>query len=355
MKRWKQRPEGSNWGDFGDDDQLGRLNLLTPAKVRQGVAEVREGLTFCLSLPLDYPGGESFTSTRRSPPVLRPVLLGDAARGVTPKSAFFQQLSANIPGAAEVFCDDLVILHLQYSSQWDALSHCGHMFDADGDGTPEMVFYNGYRAGVDVLGSLDPADCGPTTAPGGRSTSEARKLGIENMAAKCVQGRGVMVDLFAHYGKERKYVGYDQLMSVLEQDHVEIEPGDIVCFHTGIAQMLLDMKKHPDRNTILNSCAELDGSDERLLQWITDTQIVALIADNKSVEAIPARAPGRNGHAPLHTHCIFKLGMHLGEFWHLTELANWLRRHKRSRFLLTGQPLRLPGAVGSPPAPVATV
>jgi hypothetical protein len=39
--RWKRRPNGSAWGDFGADDQLGRLNLLTPEKVRQGVAEVR--------------------------------------------------------------------------------------------------------------------------------------------------------------------------------------------------------------------------------------------------------------------------------------------------------------------------
>src|SRR5438876_4775038 len=39
--RWKRRPEGSTWGDFGPDDQLGRLNLLTPEKVKQGVAEVR--------------------------------------------------------------------------------------------------------------------------------------------------------------------------------------------------------------------------------------------------------------------------------------------------------------------------
>ena len=35
-QRWKHRPEGSNWGDFGPDDQLGRLNLLTPEKVRAG-------------------------------------------------------------------------------------------------------------------------------------------------------------------------------------------------------------------------------------------------------------------------------------------------------------------------------
>jgi kynurenine formamidase len=32
-----------------------------------------------------------------------------------------------------------------------------------------------------------------------------------------------------------------------------------------------------------------------------------------------------------------------------------LRKHKRSRFLLTAPPLRMPGAAGSPVTPVATV
>ncbi len=67
--RWKERPPGSNWGDFGPDDQLGRLNLLTPIKVLEGVAEVREGRSFCLSLPLDYPGG-NLLNPRRHPPRL---------------------------------------------------------------------------------------------------------------------------------------------------------------------------------------------------------------------------------------------------------------------------------------------
>jgi hypothetical protein len=45
----------------------------------------------------------------------------------------------------------------------------------------------------------------------------------------------------------------------------------------------------------------------------------------------------------------------LGELWQLTPLAQWLRAHGRYRFLLTAPPLRLPGAVGSPAMPVATV
>src|SRR5271168_4408158 len=67
--RWTRRPAGSTWGDWGPDDQLGRLNLLTAAKVKQGVAEVTEGKTFCLSLPLDYPGG-TVVNPRRHPPRL---------------------------------------------------------------------------------------------------------------------------------------------------------------------------------------------------------------------------------------------------------------------------------------------
>jgi hypothetical protein len=57
---------------------------------------------------------------------------------------------------------------------------------------------------------------------------------------------------------------------------------------------------------------------------------------------------------PIHEHCLFKLGVHLGELWYLTELAAFLRQRTRSRFLLTAPPLRLPGAVGSPATPVAT-
>ncbi|MGW1675885.1 hypothetical protein [Saccharopolyspora sp. NPDC002376] len=71
--RWVRRPERSNWRDFGPDDNLGRLNLITPEKVREGVAEVVEGRSFCLSLPLDLPGGTAL-NPNRFPPVLRPNL-----------------------------------------------------------------------------------------------------------------------------------------------------------------------------------------------------------------------------------------------------------------------------------------
>ena len=79
--------------------------------------------------------------------------------------------------------------------------------------------------------------------------------------------------------------------------------------------------------------------------------MVALISDNRAVEASPSRPCEGEDHCaslPLHAHCLFKLGVYLGEIWLLSDLADWLRAHGRSRFLLTAPPLRLPGAVGSP-------
>ena len=77
--RWSQRPPGSNWGEFGPDDQRGRMNWVTREKVLQGVAEVKEGLTFVLSLPLDYPGGNAL-NPRRNPPLLRPTVRDEIGR-----------------------------------------------------------------------------------------------------------------------------------------------------------------------------------------------------------------------------------------------------------------------------------
>ena len=347
-QRWKNRPEGSTWGDWGPDDQLGRLNLLTPEKVKQGIAEVREGRTFCLSMPLDYPG-KNVLNPRRFPPVLRPNLRNG-------KINFLYRVGNDDPDLVDVINDDAVIMHLQYSSQWDSLAHVGQMFDADGDGKPEPVFYNGYRAGIDIIGPSDLKDAGATGEVPAVSTSHADKLGIENMAEKCIQGRGVMIDLYAHFGRERKLVNYEDLKKIIDQDGVKIEPGDMVCIRTGVDLGLFEHKKNPDQEYFEHHFTALDGRDERLLQWITDTQVVALISDNAAVEASPSRqVPGKRANLPLHAHCLFKLGVNLGEYWYLSELAEWLRKNKRNRFLLTAPPLRLPGAVGSPPSPIATV
>ncbi|MDT8911371.1 cyclase family protein [Amycolatopsis sp. PS_44_ISF1] len=331
MQRWKNRPDGSNWGEFGEHDQIGRLNLITPERRRAAVAEVREGLAFPLSLPLDFPKGE-YAQGFRKPPLLASAELGHN-RLIRPGAT------------SDVVNDDYAVLHLQYSTQWDSLAHVGARFDLDGTGEPVMAYYNGYRAGTDVIGD-----------PEGSVTPHADALGIETLAQTSVQGRGVMVDLERAAGRGGAAVGHEQLMGILEEQEVVVEPGDILCLHTGTAAVILDLGERLTREDLAGHGAGLDGGDERLLRWITDSGVSAIVADNLAVESFGGEpAPGAEHLLPLHAHCLFKQGIPLGEMWYLSELNAWLRAHGRSRFLLTAPPLRLPGAVGSPVSGVATV
>lgn len=349
MTRWKQRPEGSNWGDFGPDDELGRVNLLTEAQVLKGIREVQAGRVFCLSLPLDLPGG-TVLNPRRKPPQLA----ATERDGVPYMNFLMENLDAS---SIDVLSDDQVTLSLQYSTQWDSLAHVGAQFDVDGDGSTHKVYYNGYRAGSDVLGAgAEPADHGDGCCGHGGSTFGAQRLGVQNFAVKGMQGRAVLVDFVRHHGHGRTVIGYDEFIAVLQKDDIVVEPGDMLVLRTGFAETVVELAGQPDGDALHKAGAVLNGADARLLQWITDSGIVAICADNYAVEAYPALNTGdKKSLLPLHHHCLFKLGLPLAELWYLRELAEWLHAHNRHRFLLTAPPLRLPGAVGSPVTPIATV
>jgi hypothetical protein len=301
VRRWRQRPVGSNWGDFGDDDELGRLNYLTPDVRKLATRYVHEGLAFCLSLPFDRSGDT----------------------------------------------DDVVNLAPRYSTHWDTFAHGGQSFDADGDGIAEMLCYNGWRPNHDSI-APDPET----------GAARTRRLGFDTMARTCVQGRGVMIDLCHHLGRDRQLVSYDDIMRIIEVDRIEVNQGDFVCFYSGFGDLVLSSSGMPDHADVRSVCCpELNGRDQRLLRWIDQTGLAALISDNVGIEARLARHNdvGQATSLPLHEFCLFKVGIALGKLWYLSELAAWMRRHSRRYFLLTAPPLRLPGAVGSPVTPVATV
>jgi kynurenine formamidase len=338
-KRWKSRPEGSNWGDFGEDDQHGRMNLMTPARRLRALAEVKTGQVFCLSHPLDRPGGNVLNANRR-PPVFHPV------KRASGDVYFNFALSKTDPRFTDVGSDEAIMLYSQYSTHWDGFAHKGTVFDADGDGVAEQVSYNGYRI-VDESGRGLQGELG------------AIADSVEPMARTGVQGRAVMIDLRHHFGDDRVAVTGEMLERVMKDDGVVVEEGDIVCVHTGLGELIRQANGKLDVS-IRTACAVLDGYDKRLLEWISDCGVAAIAADNLAVErSSTLGADPRVGHRgpqlPLHEHCLVKLGIHLGELWYLTELASWLRANGRSRFLLTAPPLRMPGAAGSPVTPVATV
>ncbi|MEJ5029977.1 cyclase family protein [Comamonas sp. MYb21] len=338
--RWTQRPAQSNWGDFGPDDQLGRLNYLTADKVKEAAQEIQTGERFCLSLPLDKPGGNAL-NPRRHPPVIKP-----SRRPLGPGLNF--ALSRENPLYTDVVSDDYAEIYLQYSTQWDALSHVGSHFDINGDGVDELVYYNGFQAGIDILAPDDLPDMG--------GQSRAKALGVERLAEQAIQGRGVLVNLRRHFGDGHTLVSGKMLKEVLKADGIEVTRGDIVALYTGFSELLLACDGPPKSDMPETVGAVLDGRDPELQQWIIDSHITTLVADNYGIESVPGRpVDGSCAFLPLHELCLFKLGMPFGELWYLHPLAQWLEAHGRYRFMLTAPALRLPGAVGSPVTPVATV
>ena len=285
----KNRPPGSNWGDWGDDDKLGHLNYITDEIVLEAIKEVKVGKRFCLSLPLDYPGNDVLNSVRKEP-ILKPI--------IREKAEYYNFNWQNIDSRfTDIASDDSVLLDLQFSTQWDGLCHRGEIVDV-GNGD-EPLYYNGHKTKVIQ-----------------EDYENILPIGIEHMASSCVQGRGILIDLKNEVGTyPRVEINHEMLISILDKQNINIKQGDILCFWTGLDELILSNSKK-ENPKLINSCAVLDGWDHKLLDWIKNSKIAAIVSDNLAIEAIGKEIPAdHNGsYLPLHNQCLFKSGIHLGSF-----------------------------------------
>ena len=253
----------------------------------------------------------------------------------------------------DVWADDVVTLSLQYSTQWDSLAHVGAEFDADGDGVEEAVYYNGYRAGIDLVGPAADA-----RGDGGVHRSFAHHLGLEHMAFHGVQGRGVLVDLAHHLGHDWRGVDRKTLEEIMAADDVVVEPGDMLLLHTGFATEGAGVGPRPGsgqdphdvrvpRRARRRRCSSGSPS-RRSRRWSPTTtrsrDCSARTAIRAATRSCRSTTSACSGSASRSARCGT-----------CTNSRCWLREHDRSRFLLTAPPLRLPGIVGSPLTPIATV
>jgi hypothetical protein len=164
-----------------------------------------------------------------------------------------------------------------------------------------------------------------------------------------------MIDLEAHYRCARKLVGYQDLTQVLEPDRVVIEQGDMVCLRTGFAQVLLEMDRSPDPTVVHNVCAGLDGRDDRLQQWVTDSGLAALISiarwrwcrPGRATLTIVRRFPARALSVPTR----YQSGRDVVS----DRTGGLAERVWAVAFPAHRSPVAAAGAVGSPATPVATV
>lgn len=302
-------PAGSAWGVFGDDDQLGCLNLLTPERVAAAAKLVRKGAIFPLNLRIDEPN---------------PPLFGRGAPRI-----HLEEIGGGV--ARDDYLDNF---WPQASSQWDSLRHILH---------PRDGFYNGVKAEEVVAG-------------GG-------KLGIENMANRGIAGRGVLLDVARHLEKTGRSLDYttstvitkDVLAGCAQAQGVSVHQGDILTIRTGWLNWYLNEATAQQKTEMAgDAMTHLRfpgiGPDEEMAAYLWDLHIAAIAADNPALEAWP---PGPDSGGFLHFRLIPLLGMNIGEFWYLEELAADCAADGVYEFMLPSAPLNVPGGVGSPPNALA--
>ena len=120
--------------------------LLRRRQVLQGIAEVREGRTFCLSLPLDVPGGSGL-NPRRKPPRRFAVLRDGKSAG---QQGFCWSYAVEDADLTDVINDDVVLMslnarygylfyHDDQQLRWHTSTAFAHGWDAEMPADPDLV------------------------------------------------------------------------------------------------------------------------------------------------------------------------------------------------------------------------
>jgi kynurenine formamidase len=313
----------SNWGRWGDTDELGTLNFITADKVAQAASLVRHGKIFALGVDFGASGPQGAFEFRHNPVHIMTVDGGDvntlAQYGPEwARNPAAQQMGGYLVDNLFRFNDDMIIMPLQAATQWDALSHVYY----------DDQLYNGYAAGsVTSLG--------------------AYRCGIEKVDVKGITSRGVLLDLVRHRGAEvflehGNPITPEELDDVVRSQKVTIERGDIVLIRTGWwARFLMSG----------NKTEPYSGLDWRCAAWLHDHEVAAVAADNLQVEDPVSGVDGV--FLPFHLLCLRDMGLMLGEYWNLTALAADCAADGVYEFQLVAPPLSVVGAVGSPVNPIA--
>jgi kynurenine formamidase len=288
--------ELSNWGRWGKDDELGAINLITPAKRKQAIGLVKEGVSFSLARN------------------------AEKEKAVDNPAPFVHQMTRtgiNNPGTSSG--DSFSITHHGYAhTHMDSLCHFfykGKMFN----GFPqELVTDQG-----------------------------AGKLSINNFK-NGILTRGILMDMAQLKGVEYLEPGtpiYPEDLDAWEKKAgLKVKSGDVVFIRTG--RWALRDAKGPW--PVSGKSAGLYATCARWLK----ARDVAMLGSDAASDVMPSGVEGVA--QPIHTLVLVAMGMPIFDNCDLELISREASKRKRWEFLLTAAPIAVPGATGSALNPIAT-
>src|SRR5262245_4559540 len=280
----------SNWGRWGKDDQLGSINLITPAKRKQALTLAKTGESVSLAR---NPMTERAEDNNN--PFEHTMLRGN-----------------NMDRYA-------VSYHCYAHSHIDALCHILYK-----DQT-----YNGY-ARADV-----------------NTEKGCTKLGIDNLKNGVIT-RGILVDIPRLRGVKYLEPGtaiYAEDLDAWEKKAgVKVAAGDALLLRTG---------RWARRDAVgpWNVGQSAAGLHASAATWLK-ARGVALLGSDAAEDVTPSRVEGIA--LPIHTLCITAMGINLLDNQDLEALGSAADRLKRWEFMLTIAPVPVVGGTGFPLNALAT-
>ena len=296
----------SNWGRWGADDELGTINLVTPARRLAAARLVRDGVAVTCARPI---------STEITPETtFQPMrFMVDSGEGRDTASA---ERRLQRRGAGEFIG---MVFHGY------AITHVD---------TPAHFFWEGRI--------YNGRSCNLVTAREG-ATVEAVELLHDGVVS-----RGVLLDVARTRGirwmERGEGVMPEDLEAAERASGVRVESGDILLVRTGnYARRLAQGPVHPMQ-------AGSPGPHAALAPWLRERGVAMWGSDTHN-DVAPTPYPGI-GH-PFHIVALVGLGLWLIDNMNLEDLARACAERSRWEFLLTIAPLRLRNVTGSPVNPIA--
>jgi len=286
--------ELSNWGRWGADDQLGALNLVTPAKRRAALALVTEGVSVSLARDVEK------------------------IKAIDNGSPFLHSMDRAGTNNTGYSCADtyMVSYHGFAHTHIDSLCHMFH----------NGKMYNGF-AQTNVIGS------------------GAMKLGIGNLKNGII-ARGILVDIpllkNIEYLEPGTAITPEDLDAWEKKAGLKVGAGDVLIIRTG---------RWARRAALGPWGGTYAGLQMSCAAWLKKRDIAVLGSDAGS-DVMPSGVEGVT--MPIHQLSLVAMGVWILDNLDPEALAAAAKQRHRWEFLLTVSPLAVPGGTGSPANPIAT-